>query len=195
MDSLTKYNSIDAPMSAILNGICDGDDSQFENFDEVRLDFFIEFGGKEVEANTNELFDEATLRLKITTAKALMKTLEILPNEEAFNQLKSLRYHLLIPGANLTDIPAYLKQINGYVMLDVATLAEFETERKGRDKNKGQSIKMDRNYFIDLFIAINSALNLNLNENTSGRMFCRAVINYKNYAERQEALTQQNNTL
>ena len=61
------------------------------------------------------------------------------------------------------------------------------SESKDKDKDKTKIIQ-DRNYFTDRFLAVNSTLNLNINESSSVRMFARSLVKYEQHNERQEAL-------
>lgn len=208
------YNSLDMPMSVFMNAYCDKDLSNVENFEELRIEYSIAIGGKDLALKVEDSFSYQKLKLKVMTAKALiasydlrkyvrslandniatkesvdqlLKSFESKSDEQIFEELKSLRYHTMLPNPDFENLDNYCKQINGWIMNDVVTLKELENELP---KQEGETIIQDRNYFTDIFIAINSALHLNINETSSVRMFCRAAVQYINYRERQEALNQ-----
>lgn len=184
-----KYNSIDMPMSVFMNAFCDGDLSDVEDFEDVKLDFFIACGGKKVLDRVSDMYDYEKLKLKTQLAKALIIVLEYNPSEQKFNELKALNYHMMLPNPPLTDIKKYIEQINGWLMNDIITLAELEAEKQSKDKDKDKTkVIQDRNYFTDRFLAVNSTLNLNINESSSVRMFARSLVKYEQHNERQEAL-------
>lgn len=212
-----KYNSIDMPMSVFMNAFCDGDLSEVENFEDIRIDYTLAIGGNELINSLQDTLSYEKLKMKIQLAKALIasidlrkyirgladekvvklesvrllcKSFELKSDEQIFDELKSLNYHMMVPGADLENADNYCRQINGWIMNDVVTLSELEKEKKDSNKSQKENRVQDRNYFTDIFIAINSALHLSINENSSVRMFCRAAVQYINHCERQMALNQ-----
>lgn len=211
-----KYNSIDMPMSVFMNAYCDGDLSQVENYDDIKLDYQIALGGKALDIQLADSLEYQKLNLKVQLAKALIasldlrryvrqliadnaidaksvehitKAFELKSDEQIFTELKALRYHIMLPNANMIDSGVYSVQINGWIMNDMVTLSELANEQKNKKKKEeGAQVIQDRNYFTDRFIAINGSLHLNINETSSVRMFCRAAVQYINYCERQAAL-------
>ena len=189
MEGNNKYTTIDMPLSAFITALCDGDTSMIEDFSEIFMQYCESIGGEELRAQINESKDSTILRTKITLAQMMINQLSYEPlndrqkeiQNDIFEELKKLNYHLLCAGCDLNDIKQYCKQIEGVVKLDSVTLKLKEIKQEPQKEEK--QIVYTRDYFADMLIEISTAFKVSVDDNISVRQYCRWVVKYKNYCK------------
>lgn len=182
MTSGTKYNSLEMPWGVFKRALCTGDTSEIENFEEVFMDFNDSIGGPNLREELSNLKEETVLHTKVTLAFSIMDMLNREYDEEKFELLKLLGYHKRIGNVDLNDCKAYCKAIEGYVKLDLVQLKEYEKEAETKPKGKA-NYTLD--YFMDMELEIQSALNIKIEDTSTVRYYCRAVVKYRNYIDLQ----------
>lgn len=185
MTTENKYSTIDMPMDVFMNAFCDGDLSQVDNFQDVILQYYECSADNEITRVMTDALTYEMDKLKYLTAQSLILQLSATYNESKFEQLKSLNFHLLIPSPSLDNVNEYIEQISGWLKLAYVNLVEAERDLN-KSQNKGEDIVQDRNYFIDRFLAVETALGIHLTEKDSVRRFCRAMKQLRQYYREQE---------
>lgn len=181
MEAVKLYNSLDVPWGVFKSALCEGELSQIEDFEELFMQFNEAIGGKELRKTMKDVVRETLLRTKVNLAYSIANQYELTPINELFEALKQLNYHLRIPAPNMDDFNAYWKQIEPLVKLDVVRVKEMEA-RKAKQSD-GQVVAYTLDYFADMELEIQSALNIKIEDSDATRMYCRAVVKLKKHRD------------
>jgi len=190
-NSKHKYNSIDMPLRVFINAMVDHDYSEIENFEDVFIEYCQSVGGEELAQQMGNIKESNTLRLRISMAQDAIDLLKFEPlndfqkkeRDEIFEELKKLRYHLLIPACDLNDIKKYCSQIEGHVKLEAVRLSFLEAEQQPK-KGKQKEAVYSRDYFVDMLNEMSAIFKIHINDSISLREYCGWIRKYKKEVER-----------
>ena len=194
MDNAKKYTTLDMPMSVFMNAYCDGDMSEVDNFSDVLIDYHITIGGDELQQDLEKKVKTLTKENRFLAGKLCV---QILKSDVALElKLKSsedlteLGFNSNVEEVTAENLQRYTAHVEGSVNL-LGTRIEMEKLEAEKPEVKQGAVKQDRNYFTTRMVAINSALNLNISDSSSARMFCCAANQFKIYRLNKETQTEQ----
>lgn len=169
-----KYNSIDMPLGVFINAIVDGDTTDIDNWDDILMDYCDAIGGKELESELKDVSEISRLSARIQIAETCLNMLRMNGNCKEVMEILTSMYPMAFGDG--------IERFVGHISLDSVDLQILLKER-GDGNTTPDVVVYDRNYFVDILIAVSAAFKVNVGMDISVREYCRWVVKYKEYAE------------